>query len=476
MAKTQSSSVNSPPSSASAPSPASTPGPEVRSSFESARASLDDAGHIRSKSTDRTPHSARSSQSLEQRPRVSNDLSRNDQGDVPKKDQSDDVEPVQSTDARVDSTTMTDNIVRTSPAEETDSALSRLQAEHAAAEQQWQEEMHHYIEKIDALQSKLKYLAKEAAESAREASAAAGPGSLERQLAEKDERIALLMEEGQKLSKVELDNRTLIKRLRQQIAENNKNEQELKRRTAKLEKDLVNAEARAKRAEAAERRAQESLGSQSKVAKDLAAVTSERDSLSAMVEELRGQLARAVARAEAAESKAQADALEKSQRQIKALEDDLANAKIEREISEEKLRREIRDLKDSLEREKEGARVLEAELKSEQSVLESKMESLRAKAEEVSSSTAGDAQAKLLRQIETLQTQYAVASENWHGIESSLLSRLASVEKERDEIAQKEADLRRKAREMVRNSVSSVSNIILIFVLRVSRPKRQKRS
>lgn len=451
MAKTQQpSSVSSPPSSTGAPSPASSPAPEVRSSIDSTRASLDDAGLARSKSTDHTPRSARSSQSLEQ-PRISNDLSRSEQGESHKKDQSDDTEPAKSTEPGVDPTTVADNdIVVTSPVEETDSALSRLQAEHAAAEQQWQDEMHHYIEKIDALQSKLKYLAKEAAESAREASAAAAPGSLERQLAEKDERIALLMEEGQKLSKVELDNRTLIKRLRQQIAESNKNEQELKRRTAKLEKDLVNAEARAKRAEAAERRAQESLGSQSKVAKDLAAVTSERDSLSAMVEEMKGQLARAVARAEAAESKAQADALEKSQRQIKELEDDLANAKIEREISEEKLKREIRDLKDSLEREKEGARVLEAELKSEQSVLESKMESLRAKAEEVSSSAAGDAQAKLLRQIETLQTQYAVASENWHGIESSLLSRLASVEKERDEIAQKEADLRRKTREMVR--------------------------
>ena len=58
-------------------------------------------------------------------------------------------------------------------------------------------------------------------------------------------------------------------------------------------------------------------------------------------------------------------------------------------------------------------------------------------------------QVKLLRQIETLQNQYAVASENWQGIEGSLLGRVAALEKERDEMAKKEADIRRKARETV---------------------------
>jgi DNA repair exonuclease SbcCD ATPase subunit len=335
------------------------------------------------------------------------------------------------------------------PTETQNPELEELRTEHKAAEARWQEETHDYIEKIDALQSKLKYLAKEAAGSAREAASAAAPGSAEKQLSEKDERIALLLEEGQKLAKTELDNRAIIKKLRQQIMDSTKQENDTKRRTAKLERDLANAEAKTKRAEASEKRAQELLNSQSKVSRELEIVTSERQTLSATVDELKGQLERAVARAEAAESKAQAEALEKSNRRVADLEGDLSSAKIEKELSEEKLKREIRGLKDSLEREKESARVLEAELKGEQSVLESKMESLRSRAEEASSSAAGDAQAKLLRQIETLQTQYAVASENWQGIESSLLSRLTGVERERDEIARKEADLRRKAREVV---------------------------
>ena len=82
-------------------------------------------------------------------------------------------------------------------------------------------------------------------------------------------------------------------------------------------------------------------------------------------------------------------------------------------------------------------------------MMESKMEALRAQAEEVSSGASGDAHAKLLRKVETLQTQYAIASENWQGIEASMLGRISTLEKERDELAKKEADVRRKARELV---------------------------
>lgn len=338
-------------------------------------------------------------------------------------------------------------------------AIAQLQAEHKAAETRWQEELHLYIERIDALQSKLKYLAKEAAESARKAAATAEPGSVEKQLREKDEKIALLFEEGQKLSKSEMDHRTAIKKLRQQLADNAKIQMETKKKTEKLERDLANFEARAKRAEAAEKRASELLSSQTKVARDLEAVTNERNALSQTVQEMKAQLARAVARAEGAEAKAASDALEKEKQRTAQLEEELASVKIEREIKEEKLRREVADLKEGIEQEKEKARILEAELKGEQSILESKMESLRAKAEEASSGSTGETQAKLLRQIETLQTQYAVASENWQTLEGSLLSRLANVEKERDDIARREGELRRKMREVVSTACFHVVNL-----------------
>lgn len=423
------------------------PGSENRASLDSTRISLDENTPTVRIENDGTP---RSSHDSDIRSQISKDLAAGEDNteqeanDTLPEQTSESLEPSISIDAvesEANDTAETNEIQNPE--------LEELRAEHKAAETRWQEETHDYIEKIDALQSKLKYLAKEAADSAREAASAATPGSAQKQLSDKDERIALLLEEGQKLGKTEMENRAIIKKLRQQIMDSNKQETDTKRRTTKLERDLANAESKAKRAEASEKRAQELLNSQSKASRELEIVTSERQTLTATVDELRGQLERAVARAEAAESKAQAEALEKLNRRVADLEGDLSSAKIEKELSEEKLKREIRSLKDNLEREKESARVLEAELKGEQSVLESKMESLRSRAEEASSSAAGDAQAKLLRQIETLQTQYAVASENWQGIESSLLSRLTGVEKERDEIARKEADLRRKAREVV---------------------------
>jgi TATA element modulatory factor len=332
-----------------------------------------------------------------------------------------------------------------------------LQVDHEDSDARLRGEIHDYIERIDALQSKLKYLAKEAAETARRAASSAEPGSIEKQLLEKDERIALLLEEGQKLSKAELGNRATIKKLRQQITENNTAQAEGKKRVDKLEKDLAGAEARANRAEAGERRANDAASAQAKASRELETVTSERNALNLKVQDLKSHLDGLVARSNAVEEKARSEALEEARRHIAELEDHLSSARIERELSEEKLRREIASLRESLEREKEGARALEAELKGEQSILESKMESLRVRAEEASSSAAGDAQAKVLRQIETLQTQYTVASENWRGIEGSLLSRLGNVEKERDDIARRETDLRRKAREVVRRSLQIFS-------------------
>ncbi|KAJ5946480.1 hypothetical protein N7454_003319 [Penicillium verhagenii] len=310
------------------------------------------------------------------------------------------------------------------------------QDEEKAAESERQDEIHGYIERIDALQSKLKYLAKEAADSAKIAAANASPGN------------CIAPRRGQKLSKSEMDHRTAIKKIRQQLSDITKSQTELKKKNEKLERDFANSEAKAKRAEAAEKRATESLSSQTKTTKDYDAVSNERNALNQTVSEMKAQLSRALARAEAAEAKAHSDALDHEKRKADEMEEELANIKIDRDISDQKSKKEIAELQEKLDQEKERARMLEEELKGEQSVLESKMESLRTRAEEASSGATGETQAKLLRQIETLQTQYSVASENWHTLEGSLLSRLANVEKERDDTSRREGELRKKIREL----------------------------
>jgi len=76
------------------------------------------------------------------------------------------------------------------------------------------------------------------------------------------------------------------------------------------------------------------------------------------------------------------------------------------------------------------------------------METLRNRAEEASSDQVEDSQAKLLRQIETLQTQYSLAADNWRTIEVSLNARLTAVESERDETVNRETEARKKARNL----------------------------
>jgi chromosome segregation ATPase len=303
--------------------------------------------------------------------------------------------------------------------------------------------------RIDELQRNLENLAGEAAKSAKDAAAAASPGSREKELEEIRQKYALLMKEGQKLESEASNSRTAVRRLRQQLAENSKSQIEMKKKTEKLERDLLNTESRAKRAEAAEKRANDSLSTHTKTAKDLEAVTNERDALSQTVREMKAQIGRAVARAEAAEAKAHSDALEKEKGRADELDEELSNTKIELDIIQAKSKKEIADLKEKVDQEKERARLLETELKGEQSALESKMESLRARAEEASSGATGETQAKLLRQVETLQTQYSVASENWHTLEGSYISRLDAAEKERDQAGDREKELRKKLREMV---------------------------
>ena len=312
-----------------------------------------------------------------------------------------------------------------------------------------QQEIDGYIERVDALQAKLAYLTKDATESARRSASAAGKGSLEQILAEKDEKIALLMAAGQSLSKTEMKHLATIKKVRGQIATMHKDQASLKNRAEKAERTIPVLEDRAKRAESISKRtAEEDVQTSARTSADSEAMMKERQALTATIADIKAQLGRANHRADQAEERAQLDLLEKEKKKSDQLQGDLTSARLEREFSEEKLRREIKDLQATVTHEKEQARVQESEMLSEQAVLESKLESFRARAEEASSSDSGETHAKLLRHIETLQTQYSSASQNWQGIEGSLLSRIAALEKERDDAITREGDWRKRLKDI----------------------------
>ena len=329
--------------------------------------------------------------------------------------------------------------------------IQQMRSDYESSEIRRQEETHTYLERIDALQSKLQYLTKETAEIAKNAMSETQPGSIDHKLAAKDEKIALLMEEGHKLSQTELKHMTLIKNLRIKSTEDAKHLADARKAAEKSEKLAREAQEKAKRAELAEKRASERTKSLSKLERELEALSADRDVKASTIQDLEGKIASAKSAIQQVQSKVQAEALEVEQKHTAQLLDELSSLKTEKELIDKRNQNELRELKAKSERDRERARVAEIERQGEQNMLESRLEAFRARAEEASTAGGGDLQAKLLRQIETLQNQYTVASENWQGIEGSLLSRVTALEKERNDVVKKESDVRRKARETVDN-------------------------
>lgn len=96
-------------------------------------------------------------------------------------------------------------------------------------------ESHSAQEKINSLESKLKFLAREEAEFAKkEKSSSSG---IQRKLAEKEEQVALLLEEGQILSKNELKHMTTIKNLRARERESDRHIKDAQKRQENAERE-----------------------------------------------------------------------------------------------------------------------------------------------------------------------------------------------------------------------------------------------
>ena len=329
-----------------------------------------------------------------------------------------------------------------------DAASLNAQIDHEKSLSSLQDEINGYLERIDALHRNLQILTHETIARTRDIKNASDSMPMDKQLAEKDEKIALLIEEGTKLTKGEMQYRNVIKKLRLQVVTSNKDQEAVRARAEKAEKSVSSTELRARKAESESRQNREQLNALTKSSSDVTLITKERNALQSSLADVRNELSRANKRAEEAESQAQSDKLEAERLNNIRLTDDLTSVKLEKELSEDKLKREIAGLRQSLIGEKELTRQMETEMLAEQAALESKLESFRLRVEEASTNDEGDSQAKLLRQIDTLQAQYSTASSNWQGIESTLLSRITALEKERDEVVGREADLRRKLRDM----------------------------
>lgn len=341
-----------------------------------------------------------------------------------------------------DTTTAPDDAGEIEPAKDADKALEDAQL-------QYQEEIHGYVERIDALEAKLQFLAREATDSARKAALAAPAGGVEKKLAEKDQQILQLMEEGKNLASTDHKHRALVKKLRTTLGENEKELSTLRAAREKSDRETENLRSRARRADELEKTHDDIQKRLSQTQKELGTLRPEVRSKDSTIAELRAQLQAATEQADAMSAKVNTQAREQDKRQIADLEEEVAALKIEKNLAADRAKAQAAELREKAERAGERTRALEIELKAEVQVVEGKLEAMRMRAEEASSGAAGDSQAKLLRQVETLQTQYSIASENWQGIETTLLARIMGLERERDEALQRESEMRRKAREAV---------------------------
>ncbi|XWW93218.1 hypothetical protein V2A60_001148 [Cordyceps javanica] len=308
-----------------------------------------------------------------------------------------------------------------------------------------QQEVQEYVERIDSLESKLQYLAKSAAESAQKAANAAPAGSMESKLAGKDEKIALLMEEGQRLVTGEQKYRTIIKRLRQQLADSEKQNEELKKAQEKAATEADALRTRLNNSEEQDKRQEEMRKATAGLQREIDSLKKEKTTRDETVRKLEREIR--IKAEEASKVPALSKNLAAEREKLKTQEESYTALRVGKEILEEKAKQDGIEWSEKLDRAVERGRKAENELRVEIKALEAKLEVMRTQAEEATSGSGGEAQVKLLRQIETLQSQYASASSNWQSMESSLLAKLSSLEKERDEAQKRESEMRKKARD-----------------------------
>ncbi|KAM0259537.1 hypothetical protein ACHAQJ_003263 [Trichoderma viride] len=309
------------------------------------------------------------------------------------------------------------------------------------------EEVQEYVERIDSLESKLQYLSKNAADSAKKAASSAPSGSPEKKMAEKDERIALLMEEGQKLAGAEQKYRAAIKTLRLQVGERDKQLDEARKAKDKMALDAQALRDRLDGDEEKEKRQQEAIKATAGLRKEIDALKRDNANKDAAIRRLEQEVKSKEEHGEVAKVDAVNKAVSAERVKQKELEEANDAVRADLEALGEKARLDAIEWGEKLERAIQRGSTVEAELRLELRSMEGKLEGVRVTAEEAASGTGGEAQVKLFRQIETLQSQYASARQNWQGIEASLMSKTTSLERERDEAQRRESEMRKKARD-----------------------------
>jgi hypothetical protein len=236
--------------------------------------------------------------------------------------------------------------------------LKRVKEEHST-------EINEYLEKIDALHAKVAYLSAQKSQEAEAEVAAAPDSSVEKKNAEKDAKIAQLLQEGEKLSRNEMKHLSALKKLRGRLQEEERSATDLKKLHEKAETEAKDLRDSLKASEAREKAAEDRSVGFVEQQRQLENLKMEKAEAIKEIHELRREVDEAEKRADEAAKKVQTEKLEEQRRRIGDLEEEVANSKIEKKLVEDRVKKEMQNVKDEYKRQAEKGKLTEMELKSE---------------------------------------------------------------------------------------------------------------
>lgn len=322
-----------------------------------------------------------------------------------------------------------------------------LQADMQACESRRIDEFSTSAERISALERRLAYFSSESVSSNLDIANSTASSAEQKLLAEKDARIALLLGEGDSLSKKEVQHLANLKKLRTRIGELEGLIASSVKAIEKADQDNVVLRTESKAYQDSVKRAESKLKDLTNVEVEVASLKTVRISQTKQINDLKRQLSDAddtisqnvTIWTQLQAEKAKSDTLQKR----------IGSLLTEAKTTAEEHGSEIAELQGKLDRLNTRHRSTEADRLADTNRLETEIESLRATLEESTTNSSESSQAKFLRQIESLQTQQSLARQNWARIEESLVLRCNHAEKERDELRAEEENMRQRMRQNV---------------------------
>uniref|UniRef100_A0A8D1UWK8 TATA element modulatory factor 1 TATA binding domain-containing protein n=1 Tax=Sus scrofa TaxID=9823 RepID=A0A8D1UWK8_PIG len=268
-------------------------------------------------------------------------------------------------------------------------------------------------------------------------------------LKEKDEQIRGLMEEGEKLSKQQLHNSNIIKKLRAKDKENENIIAKLNKKVKELEEELQHLKQVLDGKEEVEKQHRDNIKKLNSVVerqeKDLGRLQLDMNELEEKNRSIQAALDSAykeltdLHKANAAkDSEAQEAALSREMRAKEELSAALEKAQEEARQQQETLAIQVGDLRLALQRAEQAAARKEDYLRHEISELQQRLQEAENRNQELSQSVSSTTR-PLLRQIENLQATLGSQTSSWEKLEKNLSDRLgesqtllaAAVERER---------------------------------------------